>query len=236
MPKQNDLKYGKKSSFSREKSFAYSETDIERNEKKLEEYKSARSVERKHNIDVANGLEEKDKENKGGVQGDSTGGATLLGAFGALETWFPLKKEKKVKKEREDRIGYKVNDVCVSDTESLFYYKKMNLIVCNLPAFYNLDSLVLEFATYGKIQYITYMSHMSHMSMCEDGTNCAKLVIDGWHDCEDVDVSFIIDVQTAILREGKYMWTSNDVGKGKLYIVRDPDQKDEELGDQIVCE
>ena len=202
MPKQNDLKYGKKSSFSREKSFAYSETDIERNEKKLEEYKSARSVERKHNIDLANGLEEKE---------DS-------------------KKEKKVKKEREDRIGYKVNDVCVSDTESLFYYKKMNLIVCNLPAFYSLDSLVHEFATYGKIQYITYAC------VGEDGTNRAKLVIDGWHDCEDMDMSFIIDVQTAILKDGKYLWTSNDVGKGKLYIVRDPDQKDEELGDQIVCE
>ena len=212
MPKQNDSKYGKKSSFSREKSFAYSETDIERNEKKLEEYKSARSVERKHNIDVANGLEEKDKENKGGVQG---------------ETWFPLKKEKKSK---EERVGYKVADVYSTESEPQFYYKKMNLIVCNLPAFYNLDSLVLEFATYGKIQYITYVS------VCEDGTNCAKLVIDGWHDCEDVDVSFIIDVQTAILREGKYMWTSNDVGKGKLYIVRDPDQKDEELGDQVWLE
>ena len=202
MPKQNDLKYGKKSSFSREKSFAYSETDIERNEKKLEEYKSARSVERKHNIDVANGLEEKVEE----------------------------KKEKKVKKDREDRIGYKVNDVYSTESESLFYYKKMNLIVCNLPAFYSLDSLVHEFATYGKIQYITYVS------VCEDGTNRAKLVIDGWHDCEDMDMSFIIDVQTAILKDGKYLWTSNDVGKGKLYIVRDPDQKDEELGDQIVCE
>lgn len=202
MPKQNDLKYGKKSSFSREKSFAYSETDIERNEKKLEEYKSARSVERKHNIDVANGLEEKVEE----------------------------KKEKKEKKSKEDRIGYKVADVYSTESESLFYYKKMNLIVCNLPAFYSLDSLVREFATYGKIQYITYAS------VCEDGTNRAKLVIDGWHDCEDMDMSFIIDVQTAILRDGKYLWTGNDVGKGKLYIVRDPDQKDEELGDQIVCE
>lgn len=203
MPKQNDLKYGKKSSFSREKSFAYSETDIERNEKKLEEYKSARSVERKHNIDVANGLEERVEEKVD---------------------------KKKVKKEKEDRVGYKVSDVYSTESESLFYYKKMNLIVCNLPAFYSLDSLVHEFATYGKIQYITYVS------VCEDGTNRAKLVIDGWHDCEDMDMSFIIDVQTAILKDGKYLWTSNDVGKGKLYIVRDPDQKDEELGDQIVCE
>jgi hypothetical protein len=30
-------------------------------------------------------------KNEGGVQGDSTEGATLLGAFGALEPWFPLK-------------------------------------------------------------------------------------------------------------------------------------------------
>jgi hypothetical protein len=28
---------------------------------------------------------------KGGVQGDSTAGATLLGAKGALEPWFSLK-------------------------------------------------------------------------------------------------------------------------------------------------
>jgi hypothetical protein len=203
MPKHNDLKYGKKSSISREKSFAYSETDIERNEKKLEEYKSARTVERKHNIDVANGFEEKVEEKVD---------------------------KKKVKKDKEDRNGYKVNDVYSTDTESLFYYKKMNFIVCNLPAFYDLDSLVREFAIYGKIQYITYAS------VCEDGTNCAKLVIDGWHNYVDVDVSFIIDVQTAILRNGKYMWTSNDVGKGKLCIVRDPDQTEDELGDQIVVE
>jgi hypothetical protein len=203
MPKQNDLKYGKKTTFSREKSFAYSETDIERNEKKLEEYKSARTVERKHNIDVANGFEEKVEEKVD---------------------------KKKVKKDKEDRNGYKVNDVYSTDTESLFYYKKMNFIVCNLPAFYDLDSLVREFAIYGKIQYITYAS------VCEDGTNCAKLVIDGWHNYTDVDVSFIIDVQTAILRNGKYMWTSNDVGKGKLCIVRDPDQTEDELGDQIVVE
>ena len=203
MPKQNDLKYGKKTTFSREKSFAYSETDIERNEKKLEEYKSARTVERKHNIDVANGFEEKVEEKVD---------------------------KKKVKKDKEDRNGYKVNDVYSTESEPLFYYKKMNLIVCNLPAFYDLDSLVREFAIYGKIQYITYAS------VCEDGTNCAKLVIDGWHNYTDVDVSFIIDVQTAILREGKYLWTSNDVGKGKLYIVRDPDQTEDELGDQIVVE
>ena len=210
MPKQNDLKYGKKSTFSREKSFAYSETDIERNEKKLEEYKSVRTVERKHNIDVANGLEEKVEEKVDKKD-----------------------RKEKDKENKEERVGYKVDDVCVSDTESLFYYKKMNLIVCNLPAFYDLDSLVREFAIYGKIQYITYMSHMS---LGENGTNCAKLVIDGWHHYDDVDVSFIIDVQTAILRDGKYMWTSNDVGKGKLYIVRDPDQTQEELGDQIVVE
>lgn len=208
MPKQNDLKYGKKSSFSREKSFAYSETDIERNEKKLEEYKSARSVERKHNIDVANGLEEKVEEKVN-------------------------KKDRKEKKRKEDRVGYKVADVYSTESEPAFYYKKMNLIVCNLPAFYSLDSLVREFATYGKIQYITCVTHTS---VGEDGTNRAKLVIDGWHDCEDMDMSFIIDVQTAILKDGKYLWTSNDVGKGKLYIVRDPDQKDEELGDQIVVE
>jgi hypothetical protein len=190
MPKQNETKYGKKSSFSREKSFAYSEIDIQRNEKKIIEYKNERSAERKHNINVANGLDD-------------------------------------VKDERKSNPDV---TICSSQEDAPFYYTKMNLIVCNLPVFYNLDTLVREFATYGKIQYITYMS------MCEDGTNSAKLVIDGWYHYEDVDVSFIIDVQNAILNDGKYKWTSNDVGNGKMYIVRDPDQKEDELGDQIVVE
>lgn len=182
------MKYGKKSSFSREKLCAYSETDIQCNENKLEKYKNVRSVERKHNIDVAHGrtAAEEDAAAEEDTEEDT----------------------------EEDEIGYQ------------FYYKKMNFIICNLPAFYSLDSLINEFATYGKIQYITYLS------ADKDGINRAKLVVDGWYNYEDVDVSFIIEVQNAIMSDGEYIWTSNDVGK--MHIVRDTDQTLDELGEQIV--
>ncbi len=189
-------KYGKKSTFSREKSYANSELDIMRRDERMDEYKSARSAERKHNTNIANGLFGDKQQTTGDTQ---TGNK--------LETKF-----------------YPLFD---TENDSSFYYEKMNFIVNNLPAFYNLDSLVNEFSTYGKIQYITYSCRY------EDGTNSAKLVVDGWYDCEEVASSFIIEVQTAILKDGKYKWTSNDVGKGKMTITKDPDQLESEMGEKI---
>lgn len=199
-------KYGKKSTFSREKSYANSELDIMRRNDRMDEYKSARSAERKHNINVANGMSV-------------------------------------VKQETSDNPKTRTaNDSSTNDSLSdkgTFYYEKMNFIVNNLPAFYNLDSLVNEFATYGKIQYITYSCRY------EDGTNSAKLVVDGWYEifAQRVNThgttmgllhdSFILDVQTAILKDGKYKWTSNDVGKGKMTITQDPDQLESEMGEKV---
>lgn len=192
MSSQNS-KYGKKSTFSREKSYANSELDIMRRDERMDEYKRARSAERKHNTNVANGVSN-DKET-GDIQTDNK-----------LET----------RSEQDSSLH-----------EDAFYYEKMNFIVNNLPAFYNLDSLVNEFSTYGKIQYITYSCRY------EDGTNSAKLVVDKWYDCEEVASTFIIDVQTAILKDGKYRWTSNDVGRGKMTICQDPDQLESEMGDKV---
>lgn len=183
-------KYGKKSTFSREKSYANSELDIMRSDERMDEYKKSRSAERKHNINVANGLSVDNQETSGNK----------------LET----------RSEHDSSLH-----------EDTFYYEKMNFIVNNLPAFYNLDSLVNEFSTYGKIQYITYSCHY------EDGTNSAKLVVDKWYDCEEVASTFILDVQTAILKDGKYRWTSNDVGRGKMTISQDPDQLESEMGDKV---
>lgn len=195
MSSQNS-KYGKKSTFSREKSYANSELDIMRRDERMDEYKKSRSAERKHNINVANGLSVDKQETSG-------------------------------KPESNAGSKYKVSEQDSSLHEDSFYYEKMNFIVNNLPAFYNLDSLVNEFSTYGKIQYITYSCRY------EDGTNSAKLVVDKWYDCEEVASSFIIDVQTAILKDGKYRWTSNDVGRGKMTICQDPDQLESEMGDKV---
>ena len=61
MPKNNDAtpaksnKYGKKSSFSREKKFAANEDEIRLNEASINQYKEVRSQERKQNLEIANG-------------------------------------------------------------------------------------------------------------------------------------------------------------------------------------
>lgn len=47
-------KYGKKSTFSREKSYANSEFDIAKNDKKADEYRNERRAEREHNLKIAN--------------------------------------------------------------------------------------------------------------------------------------------------------------------------------------
>lgn len=61
MPKNNDAtpaksnKYGKKSSFSREKKFAANEDEIRLNEASINQYKEVRGQERKQNLEIANG-------------------------------------------------------------------------------------------------------------------------------------------------------------------------------------
>lgn len=61
MPKNNDStpaksnKYGKKSSFSREKKFAANEDEIRLNEASINQYKEVRGQERKQNLEIAGG-------------------------------------------------------------------------------------------------------------------------------------------------------------------------------------
>ena len=61
MPKNNDAapaksnKYGKKSSFSREKKFAANEDEIKLNEASINQYKEVRGQERKQNLELASG-------------------------------------------------------------------------------------------------------------------------------------------------------------------------------------
>ena len=61
-------KYGKKTSFSREKHHVYSEADIERVDSKQNEWNDKRKEEREHNLKVASGLneveEKKEKKEK----------------------------------------------------------------------------------------------------------------------------------------------------------------------------
>lgn len=67
MPKIQDTttkmpgKYGNKSSFSRDKKYANSSADIEYNAENVNKYKEMREQERRHNLEVANGQDLKNR-------------------------------------------------------------------------------------------------------------------------------------------------------------------------------
>jgi len=65
MPRTNESKYGKKTTFSREKQYVCSEAEINRNNNKLDEWKQTRKQEREENLKIASGEAiEKKKEGK----------------------------------------------------------------------------------------------------------------------------------------------------------------------------
>ena len=213
MSSQNNKsnKYGKKTTFSREKSYANSEFDIEKNDKKADKYKNERHAERERNIKVANGIEEDEEEDNKNKQ---------------------RKEENKSRKEdivyaenksRKEDIVYAENKSRKEDIiylEEQFYYEKMNLIVHNLQASRNLDAILKEFTPYGKISYVTYSSV----------TNDVKLVVDQWYDDDNIDMTFIVDVQCAIFKDGIYK------SIGNMNITKDPEQSIREMGDKIIME
>jgi len=64
MPRTNESKYGKKTTFSREKQYVCSEAEINRNNNKLDEWKQTRKQEREENLKIASGEAIEDKSEK----------------------------------------------------------------------------------------------------------------------------------------------------------------------------
>jgi hypothetical protein len=180
MPQRNDDKdtdkkggkFSKNVKFSREKSFAYSEADIERNDAKLNALNKERSKERKQNLKVANGTKEGHEE---------------------LVSIVP-------KFERQ-------------------YYLKMNLVVNDVPADYDIDKLCTKFERFGAIQYVS-------KDLNANGSYNAILVPDEWNE-------LIRPLQQDIFDKGSAEYNI----KGKLALVcsitRDSTQDFEEYGEAI---
>ena len=120
----NQSKYGKKSSFSREKHHVYSEADIDRIDSKQNEWNDKRKEERTHNLKVASGLNE-EVEEKG------------------------IKKEKKEKPEK--KIYDEIIDV-EDDDEDIEYDPKMTLVMHGVPLSYNIDNVMRTFQYYGDVK------------------------------------------------------------------------------------
>jgi hypothetical protein len=124
MPRTNESKYGKKTTFSREKQYVYSEAEINRNNNKLDEWKQTRKQEREENLRIASGeaIAEKDE-----------------------------KKEKKEKKEKEKvPSGQIVREDLIMTT----YYTKMNFVMHDIPLSYNIDNVMRSFQYFGSVQYV----------------------------------------------------------------------------------
>lgn len=137
MPKRNndndgerkEGKFNKNVKFSREKSFAYSEADIERNDAKLNAFQKERSKERKQNLKVANGVKEEEEEEE-------------------------------------------VSNVPKFERK---YYLKMNLVVNDVPADYDIDRLCKKFERFGDIQYVS-------KELNANGSYNAVIVPDKWNE------------------------------------------------------
>ena len=124
MPRTNESKYGKKTTFSREKHYVCSEAEINRNNNKLDEWKQTRKQEREENLRIASGIENpiEDKSEK---------------------------KEKK-KKENVSSSGQIVYEDLIMTT----YYTKMNFVMHDIPLSYNIDNVMRSFQYFGSVLYV----------------------------------------------------------------------------------
>ena len=189
-------KYSKKTSFSRDKKYAYCESDVAKNDKKIDDYKNVRGLERERNLKIANGANE----------------------------------ENEVSNTNTNEVSENTNTSATAQEQ--FYFEKMNLIISGMPfvsnTMNNVDTILREFSLYGKIIYVT------QLAIDAQGRSNSKLVIDHWYDEPDIDMTFIVEVQTAILNHGKYNWFCCDTSQ--VYITKDPDQSLKDMGCKIVME
>lgn len=178
MPKRNDDsdterkggKFSKNVKFSREKSFAHSEADIERNDAKLKALNKERSKERKQNLKVANGTKEEEDEEL----------VSLVPKF-----------------ERQ-------------------YYLKMNLVVNDVPADYDVDKLCKKFERFGTIQDVS-------KDLNANGSYNAIFVPDEWNE-------LIRPLQQDVFDKGSAEYKI----KGSVCkVTRDSAQDVEEYGEAI---
>ena len=185
MPRRNDDndterkggKFSKNVKFSREKSFAYSEADIERNDAKLKALNKERSKERKHNLKVANGTNEEEDDDDDDDDDDES--------------------PKFVRQ----------------------YYLKMNLVVNDVPADYDVDKLCKKFERFGTIQYVS-------KDMNANGSYNAIFVPDEWNE-------LIKPLQQDIFDKGSAEYKIMGSVPLVCNITRDSTQDFEEYGEAI---
>lgn len=127
MSRTNESKYGKKTSFSREKQYARSEAEIEHVSNNLDEWKHVRKEEREKNLRIASGKPATDKP---------------------LTNDEPLTNEPLTNK----RLAKEHLKQSLEEPET--YYDRMNFVLHDIPLSYNIDNVLRSFQYFGKVQYV----------------------------------------------------------------------------------
>jgi hypothetical protein len=127
MSRTNESKYGKKTSFSREKQYARSEAEIEHVSNNLDEWKQTRKEEREKNLRIASGKPATDKP---------------------LTNDEPLTNEPLTNK----RLAKEHLKQSLEEPET--YYDRMNFVLHDIPLSYNIDNVLRSFQYFGKVQYV----------------------------------------------------------------------------------
>lgn len=158
MPLSNESKhvsskYGKKTSFSREKQYARSEAEIEHVSNNLDEWKQVRKQEREQNLRIASGKPLTDKLATDKLATDKL--ATDKSVINARST--------------KEHLGQSLE-------EPTTYYTKMNFVLHEIPLSYNIDNVLRSFQYFGKVQYVR-----SRMN-AETSTYTVTIVADEWNE------------------------------------------------------
>ncbi len=192
MPLSNESKpvsskYGKKTSFSREKQYARSDAEIEYVNNNLDEWKKNRKEEREQNQRIASG--------KPALATDKL--ATDKLATDKLAT-----DKLATDKLATDKLA---TYECIETT----YYTKMNFVLHEIPLSYNIDNVLRNFQYFGKVQYVR-----SRMN-AETSTYTVTIVADEWNETiKDIQAD-IFNKGFAIM--DKYKITADDTQPANKY-------------------
>jgi hypothetical protein len=186
MSRTNESKYGKKTSFSREKQYARSEAEIEHVSNNLDEWKQVRKEEREKNLRIASGKPAINEQ------------ATDKPATDKPVTGKPAINEHATDK----RSTNKERSAKEYVNEPTTYYAKMNFVLHEIPLSYNIDNVLRSFQYFGKVQYVR-----SRMN-AETSTYTVTIVADEWNET-------IKDIQADIFNKGfaimdKYKVTADE--------------------------
>jgi hypothetical protein len=217
-------KFTKNVKFSRNKSFAYTEGDIVRNDAKLNSLLEERQKERTQNLKTAGKIV--DDEDEGNVVGESSARESSARESSARESSAREGSAREGRARESSARESRAREGRDTESNKIItferkYYTKMNLVIRNLPSDYDVDKLCKTFEQLGSIMFV------SKMPNADGNTYNAKIVPNEWSEP-------IGAIQQEIFDRGfsEYRLKSGNV----CHITKDREQKFADFGDSYQYE